>query len=375
MTRVTYVLDAPVWGGAEAVVAALVDELRESVRATVVAVRPVPQRLEAVFAGRCELVVVDPVAGKVDARAVLRLVAAVRNTRPDLVHVNLNSPTNNRYGLLAGLFSGAPSVATLHLPGALDSSVQRSVLALLYGAQDAVIAVSQEVRTLLIDTLRVDERRTRVVDNGVRRSRPAVPRSSVPSPRVIGTLGRLVPQKGIDVLLTAFRQLRAEGLDVRLRVGGTGPDEAALRAAAAGLPVDFDGDVGDVESWLDGLDVFCLASRSEGLPLALMEAMAAGLPCLATDVGQVRTALSDGVLLVPAQDPDGLAAALRAVCADAGLRHDLAGRGHELVTTRYSTESMARATAALYRAVILRPRRRLHRGRRRSRPNAPGSDG
>jgi glycosyltransferase involved in cell wall biosynthesis len=137
--------------------------------------------------------------------------------------------------------------------------------------------------------------------------------------------GRIVADKGLPDLLDAIRTLRTDGFEVTLDVVGDGPDRPALVDAARQLQVDdairWTGFVGNRELYLGRLraaDAFVLPSRAEGVPKVLIEAMAAGLPIVATTVGAIPRLLDSGRLghLVPAGDPNGLAASIRRLHAD-----------------------------------------------------------
>ena len=128
---------------------------------------------------------------------------------------------------------------------------------------------------------------------------------------VVGALGRLTAQKGFDVLLEAVRLLVGRAVSLQVVLGGEGRERAALERQAAGLPVTFTGFAEDPRAVLALGDVFVLPSRVEALPLVLVEAVSAGLPAVATDVGDVREALGDVAVVVPPQDPVALADGLR----------------------------------------------------------------
>jgi glycosyltransferase involved in cell wall biosynthesis len=162
----------------------------------------------------------------------------------------------------------------------------------------------------------------------------------------IGGLGRLTDQKGFDVLVEAVRRLTGDGVRLELVVGGTGRDGEQLRRAAAGLPVTFAGFVDRPRAFLADLDVFCLSSRREALPLVLLEAMSEGLPCVATDVGDVRTAVGDAAVVVPPGDPGALAAALRPLVEDRALGRDLGVRARRRAERAFDAELMADRTYA-----------------------------
>jgi glycosyltransferase involved in cell wall biosynthesis len=148
--------------------------------------------------------------------------------------------------------------------------------------------------------------------------------------------GRVVPDKGLDVLLAAVQRLDGGGLPVSLEIVGDGAGRGALEAQARAASIDgivrWSGYVGDRDEYLGHLrdaDLFVLPSRAEGIPKVLVEAMASGLPIVATRVGQVAQLLPDGHRgqLVEPDDPAALARAIRSLAADPGARLRLATEG------------------------------------------------
>lgn len=148
---------------------------------------------------------------------------------------------------------------------------------------------------------------------------------------VVGTVGNFTPKKDHLMLIAAFASLARAKPGVRLVLVGTGPLERTLRDSVQrhGLTarVTFAGSRDDVLEVLPAFDVFALSSLHEGLPIALLEAMAAGLPCVATRVGGVHEVVTDGQggLLVPPGDPAGFATALATLLDDADLRARMGG--------------------------------------------------
>jgi glycosyltransferase involved in cell wall biosynthesis len=154
-------------------------------------------------------------------------------------------------------------------------------------------------------------------------------------PARIGALGRLVHQKGFDVLLSAFRLIAADR-EIELVIAGDGELRAELEERAAGLPVTFAGSIKGayaVADYLHGLDLFVMPSRYEGLPNAVIEAIACGVPVVATDVPGMREATGTAATLVPADDATALAAAVVASLADPPLGEPPAVRSFEQVAT------------------------------------------
>lgn len=356
--RVTYVLDSTVWGGAETYVARLVRELVGRIQPLVITPRPVPQRLLDALPVGAELHSIERVGRKGDLKGLVRLISAVRASEPDLVHVNQSTPVNNRYGLLAARLSGAVPLATVHSPEPVRSRTQELLLPLLYRGIHTVVAVSDQTRDLLVDTLRVPPALVRVSLNGVPLPDGSAERHDVGGDGIrVGSLGRLVREKGFDVLVDALALVDHRAPPVHLQIGGEGPERAALESRARGLPVSLVGDVVDTTAFLRGLDVFCLSSRREGLPFALLEAMALGIPCIATDVGQVRSALGDAVLVVPPEQPRALARALQRLLDDPGARASVGERGRALVEDRHDVRLMATTMMELYENAVTGGRR------------------
>ena len=149
--------------------------------------------------------------------------------------------------------------------------------------------------------------------------------ASVPRPYDLILVAHLTPVKRVDLFLHTVRVLARDLPQVRAVIVGSGEREAAYRALAQELGVDgrthFAGFQKDVLPWLNQSKIFVLTSESEGLSLAMMEAMAAGLPCVVSDVGELGELVEEGVNghLVQNQAAEGFAAALRPLLQDAAL--------------------------------------------------------
>ena len=359
--RLTFLVDSPTWGGAETYVASLLRRLPDRFSCALVATEPVPAPLAAAAEARGRLVAVGPVGGRRPrAPDLYRAVAA---TRPELVHVNLVDPAANRVLLGVAGAGRAPAVATAHMIGATGSGPSRIGLAVVYGRLATVVAVSAEIRDLLTARLRLPPGVVKVVRNGVEPLQPAPDRRAGrlvdDGPLVVGGVGRLTRQKGFDLLVEATRRLVREGWPVEVRLAGAGRERDRLAAAAAGLPVRLTGFTDDVPGFLAELDVFCLPSRAEGLPLALLEAMMAGLPCLATAVGEVPAAAGEAALVVPPEDVDALTRGLRQLLGDPRLRAELAGRARAVAVRDFDVAAMVAATVAIYDEALAGRRGRL----------------
>ncbi|MFN9276304.1 MAG: glycosyltransferase [Planctomycetota bacterium] len=185
------------------------------------------------------------------------------------------------------------------------------------------------------------------------RPQPAGAAATPTRPLVIGTVGGLRPEKDHATLLAAFAQCPAT---TQLQIVGGGPLADDLRAQAARLGVaervQFVGPVADTAPCYAQFDVFALSSRTEQLPLVLLEAMACGLPVAATDVGDVRATLpfESGPCVAPAGDVDALASALKLLLSNAGLRRALGQKHRAVVEERFAAAVCLQRFADLYRA-------------------------
>jgi glycosyltransferase involved in cell wall biosynthesis len=163
--------------------------------------------------------------------------------------------------------------------------------------------------------------------------------------RFILAVGRLDHQKGFDTLIRAYAVAASRGLMEELVILGEGPDQQALLALAASLGVGarvrLPGRTTEIARWYRGARAFVLSSRYEGLPLALLEALAFGLPCVSTDcpTGPSDLLAGDAGVLVPVDDVARLAAAMVRVCTDTTVRLALSARG-PVVAARHSLESV-----------------------------------
>ncbi len=236
---------------------------------------------------------------------------------------------------------------------------------------DRVVAVSDELADELASVLRLPRERIATVPNGVdveRFDRPR-PRAEVraalglpPWAPVIGTVGRLVPQKRQELLVEAAAQLRPTMPELRVLIAGEGPARGRLAeaAAAAGIAdrILLLGERDDVPDLLAAMDLFVLASDWEGHSNVLLEAVAAGVPVVATDVEGVRTVVEDGVSghLVPRGSAAAIARAAAAVLGSADRGRALAAAARTRLEAGFTLEAMARRHEALLREVATRAR-------------------
>jgi glycosyltransferase involved in cell wall biosynthesis len=226
------------------------------------------------------------------------------------------------------------------------------------------LAVSRHVRDRLAAGAGVPARKLRIVANGIdpaafaRSADPALRARLAGSPDrpLVLTAARLSPQKAIDGLLSAAVLVP----DAIFAIAGDGPDRAALEARAQALGiaprVRFLGPRDDIPELLAACDLFVLPSLFEGLPLSVLEAMAAGKPVAATRIPGTDEAVADGEtgILVPPGDAPALAAAIRAFLSDPALARRAGEAGRERVRTRFTASAMVDGVVAAYEELLAR---------------------
>jgi len=290
-------------------------------------------------------------------RYLLRLLALLREHRPAIVHTH-NEGSRSWGMLLKVLNPRLRLVHAVHAHGTLEQygPLARTLIDRIVDRHVAVApAIADELAAAGLS-------RVTTITNGIdlaRFDRPR-PAASPDGPRSVVCVGRFDPDvKGQDVLIEAVALCRRQGLPLTLTLAGPsgGPGQARLAALAhaAGLgdAIRFELDRLDVETILAGHDLFALASRSEGFGLALVEAMAAGLPVVSTRTGGPALLVRDGDngLLVPPGDTPALAAALSRLAADPALAARLAQAGRR-TAAGYGIAAMRTRYHDLYRQLI-----------------------
>jgi len=176
---------------------------------------------------------------------------------------------------------------------------------------------------------------------------------------VVGCVARLEPVKGIGDLIEAAAMIQAEGAAVSVLIAGTGPSAQELARHIQSRPglensVELLGFVESAAAFIGGLDVFVLPSHSEGFNTTVLEAMALGIPVVATDAGGTREAVEDRVtgMLVPPRDPQAMAAAITALLAERQTAAMVAERARARVVERFTVERMTGEYLELYAEII-----------------------
>ena len=312
-----------------------------------------------------------------DPRLALRLAALLRRTRPHVVHTRNAEPFF--YGFPAAKLARVPALVHSEHGRAFDDRPSRfAVQRWMSRHTDAIFAVSGQLKADLVRHVGLPDAAIEVLHNGVDLSRfDATGRASADAPErsraalrrswgvpdgtlVVGSVGRLAAVKNYSLLV---RAAASSGLDVHLVFAGEGPERASLTALADSLGIaarmHLLGHCNDVDRVLGALDVFVLPSFSEGMSNTLLEAMAAGVPPIASAVGGNGEIVRDGVdgRLFASDDEAGLAACLVALCRDDAQRSRLAAAARERVHATFDIRRMIERYEQLYERVHARAAR------------------
>ncbi len=293
-----------------------------------------------------------------ERRVVRRLATA---WEPDVIHTHGERSDVLHIG--AARRMGVPAVTTVHGSSRLGGKARLHVPIQLLNLRrfDAVVAVSRPLHRSL-SGLWVSENHLHLVPNAWDGARPAKDREGArralrldPDSYVLGWVGRMIPVKGGDIFLRAAAQL--DDAAATSCMIGDGLERARLEALASSLRlngrVSFAGAVDRAAELMPAFDIFVLSSRSEGTPVVLFEAMAAGVPIVATEVGGVPDVLSGAhAVLVPPGDPAALARGIRAVMAAPAQAAERARAAERKLQEEFASEVWLQRYEAVYRQAI-----------------------
>lgn len=306
-----------------------------------------------------------PCAGQADFAVAGRLRALATRLGVDVVHAHGYKADLYTYVAFRGRKQRPALVSTCHtwydndlavrVYGALDRWVLRSF--------DQVIAVSEDVRRRLLGA-GVRKQKITLIENGIqvdcfaaaaseRNAQPAGGKSLR-----VGLVGRLAPEKGVDLFLRAVAQIADRFPTTQFVVAGDGPDRASLEVLLGELGLQnraaLVGRQADMPRFLASLDLLVSASRHEGLPIALLEGMASGLPILATRVGAIERIVSNGKtgLLVAPEDSGALADGIARLLDRAEEREAMGVAALQRVQEHFSARRMMNDNLAVYEAAL-----------------------
>lgn len=283
-------------------------------------------------------------------KAVLNMWKQLRAFKPDVVHTHLSACV---YCAPWVLFHKAKMVHTIHnIPQKEGNKVRRTLMRFMYKIKKAVpVAISDTNHDLVCAEYHLKPEAVQTIYNPVQCEK--FYRSDTHGETVeLITVGRLSAQKNQKLLIDAFGTVAQKREDVRLTIVGKGELEQQLKAQAQTLglaaKIRFTGVVENPQDYLATADIFVLSSNYEGLPLAVLEAMAAGLPIVSTDVGGVKDIVTDNGLLAPPNDQGALSQALLRLIEDPNLREQFGQKSLEYAQN-YALPVIAQKYMELYR--------------------------
>ncbi|MGL4239267.1 glycosyltransferase family 4 protein [Tabrizicola sp.] len=355
--KILYIIDGTGVGGAETLLLDILRVARDRNHEAHLAYftpGPLGPEMEALAASTTRL----SKRGLKDPLALWRALRLIRRLRPDVVHTHLTK--SDLVGQVAARLAGVPRrIVTLHNT---DRWRQKAVLAALYRRATAgahrLVAVSETVADYVRQTGSGIGDRLVVIPNGVdlARFRTVPPLTPKPdgAPVTFAIIGRLQPQKDHRTFLKAAAILAPRWPNAKFLVIGDGPLRAELEAEAQALGLgsrlQFTGNRSDMVATLTDIDALVLSSAWEGLPMVLLEAMAAARPVVATAVGEIPQVLRHGVdgLVVPPSQPERLAEAMETLLRFPNRGSAMGISGRERVTERHDAATMHDRIFAIY---------------------------
>lgn len=303
--------------------------------------------------------------GEIDVVAIAKLARLFRELRPDIVHCHTSHA--HALGRLAARFGGRPA---LIVSRRVDFSIYRRSFLRLNGLKyrkgvDRIIAVSEAVKGVLVrdglDPARIAVVRDAIDVDRIRKAVPVDVRARVglgPRARIILAVGALVGHKGHRHLVDAIPSLVAAAPEAHVVIAGEGKLRPELERLAIRLGVAarllMPGYIDDVAGWFASADVFVMPSVEEGLGSSVLDAMAAGVPIVATTAGGIPEVVRDGVdgVLVPPGDAPALSRAIAALLRDRYRAHDLSTAASRRVEAEFPVSRMVEETLSVYGAVL-----------------------
>ena len=286
--------------------------------------------------------------GRGDIAGALRFARALREMKPSIVHLHAGGLSPRFVSKAA---AGARVVVHYHSLEEESRSDKRRRSVRTPMAADLVIANSEATARSVRKTEPL------VVYPGVKALRKIL-RRNIHETVVVGLAARLVPVKGISYLIEALALLADHSPPIRLEIAGHGPERSKLEAAAARAGVTdrvkFLGWSDDVPSTMDKWDIVAVPSLAEGLGIAALEAMARGIPVVATHVGGLSEIIVDGQtgFLVPAKDPQALAERISQLANDRELREKMGLAARDRAAERFSIERESQAIQSAYQSLL-----------------------
>ena len=288
----------------------------------------------------------------------------IHQNEVSLIHTHTGIST--LMAIIATMNIDVPVVSTSHGWGPQKTSWQKKIDRFALNRCHQLVCVSQQTKKEMIREGLAPSIQ-KVIYNGINGTSRTVferrdqLRSGIgigPSETVIGTIAQLIERKGIGHLLNAFDQVHQQHPRTRLLIIGDGPLYTSLREEAqktsANGAVSFLGYRDDARSWLSALDIFCLPSEADALPMVILEAMSTGKPIAATRVGGIPELITEGEsgLLVEPRDHQALAGSLVSLLQNSELSEKLGKAAQRRVEEHFSVDKMVKSYLSLYNVLM-----------------------
>jgi L-malate glycosyltransferase len=328
-------------GGLERVVVDLVNNASDEFRFVVCCLEEPGPWANEIPPSKGKVVALHKTPG-VDWRLIWKIARLARAEKVDVIHTH--NSTAHFYGAVAAQFTKARVLHSEHGKNIGQEARSRRLNWYADHFTDFTVAVSEDIARQASDSKELKPSRLQVIPNGIRVDRFTAQRHT--AGRRIGTVGRLVPEKNYPLLLRAASMIR----DSELVFVGDGPLRGELEKQA-GANVSFLGQRADVSELLAGFDVFVLSSNTEGMSIAVLEAMAAGCPIVVTAVGgnvELIKHMQTG-LVVPPNDEAALRGAIERLLADRALASRLSTAARAAAEEHHSVKVMTERYEVLWR--------------------------
>ncbi|MBE3554410.1 MAG: glycosyltransferase [Thermicanus sp.] len=373
--KIIHIIGGGEFGGAEQHILSLLEQIKKNQSYDTEVVTFYEGLLAKRLRERGDPVTVLPQSGRFDLKLYSHLLRLFRQKKPSIIHTH--GVRANFFARLAGKKAGVPHiVTTVHsilkhdYPKPAEYLVAKWMEKLTLSFSERYIAVSDAVKEDLIH-FGVPIERITVIHNGIHTESyapgPALSQERErlrrdwgipPESFLLLTVARLVPVKGIEDLIEGFAIAFANDPSLRLLIVGDGPERKSLERLAMEKKVAghvlFAGFRQDIPALLAASDLYLNTSLSEGLPLSLMEAMAAEKPVVVTQVGGMKEMIrhEETGLFIPPKNPQAVAEAILRLKRDEPLQIRLGKKAGEEVRKRFSVEAMGQATVNLYESLI-----------------------
>jgi glycosyltransferase involved in cell wall biosynthesis len=353
--RVVYFVEGYSFGGVERHLLGLLDDLDRSRFDPMVLGVMADELVPELDARGVPVVRLERIRGNGDVTGFIRAFRAIRHARPVVFHAMLSHSHAAQYAIMAAVAVRAPVVVTTaHLPTQSESTMRRRLGRFILRGVDMQVLPSEWTKAELV---RLDQLhgRSQVISNGIAlpallsREEARQQLDVAPAATVIGGSMRLVDWKRPELITDAARGLP----DAVVVILGEGPEEERLRSLAEGVDLRLPGFRLDAVSLLPAFDVFIHPCPTDNQPLAVFEALAAGVPVIVADQGGAAMMVDDERtgLRAPAT-AEGMAAAVHRLLDDPERAAQLASTGRTEVLTRFTTEAMTRQLEALYERLL-----------------------